>query len=109
VITPANTLVRILRGTELNEAADEVDSDTPVYEDVPASIIELARPSTSSADLMPRTVRRSVGKFDARVDIRQEDRVEDQFTGMIYTVDNVSRPHVGMFEADKRVELRNVD
>jgi hypothetical protein len=109
VITPANTLVRILRGTELNYAGDEVDSDTPVYENVPAFITEMSRPSTNAADSMPRTVRRSVGKFDARADIRAQDRVEDPSTGMIYVVENVSKARPGMYEADRRAELKNVD
>jgi hypothetical protein len=109
VITPANTYVTVFRGTELNDAGDEVDSDVAVYENVPAFITEVARPSTNAADSMPRTVRRSVGKFDARADIRAQDRVEDQSTGMIYTVDNVSRARPGMYEADQRAELKNVD
>lgn len=109
MIAPANTTVNILRGTTRNAADDEVDSDTPVYEDVPAFITEMGRPSTNSADLMVRTVRRSVGRFDSRVDIRAQDRVEDQQTGMIYTVESVSRARSGMFEADTRVELKNVD
>lgn len=109
MITPANSLVRVFRGTELNYAGDEVDSDTPVYENVPAFITELARPSTNSSDSMPRTVRRSVGKFDARVDIRAEDRLEDQSTGMIFLVENVSNARFGQFEADRRAELTNVD
>ncbi len=109
MITPANTYVTVYRGTELNYAGDEVDIDTPLTADLVGYIAEMGRSSTNYSDSMPRTVRRYVGRFDVRADIRLGDRIEDQTTGMIFTVENVSSARRGMFESDLRAELKRLN
>jgi hypothetical protein len=82
----ATTRVTILRGTATDRYGDEVDTDTVIAVDVPASILERpvtgARPASGRKDT-PRTYALRVWKA---VDVRQYDRIKDQRTGRIYAV-----------------------
>lgn len=82
----ATTTVTILRGVDIDRYGDEVDASTVVAEGVPASILDRpvtgARPSSGRKDT-PRTYAMRVWKS---VDLRQDDRVRDEKTGLIYAV-----------------------
>jgi hypothetical protein len=82
----ATTRVTILRGTATDRYGDDVDTDTVVAVDVPASILERpvtgARPAGGRTD----TQRTHALRVWKAVDVRQGDRIRDQKTGFIYAV-----------------------
>lgn len=82
----ASTLVSIMRGTTTDRYGDEADTDTVVASAVPASILERpvtgTRPASGRKDT-PRTYAMRVWRS---VDVRQDDRVRDERTGIVYVV-----------------------
>jgi hypothetical protein len=82
----ATTKITVLRGTAENRFGDEVDTDTVIATDIPASILERpargTRPASGRADT-PRTYALRVWK---PVDVQQNDRIRDQRTGHVYAV-----------------------
>lgn len=82
----ATTRVTILRGTATDRYGDEVDTDTVVEVDVPASILERpvtgGRPSSGRKD----TQRTHALRVWKSVDVQQNDRIRDQKTGRVYVV-----------------------
>lgn len=88
----ATTLVTVLRGTETDVYADEVDSDIAEYVDVPASIIEENRRTFLPAEGAFRVVRSYSAQLGREVDVRKDDRLRDQSTGRIYLVTELSDP-----------------
>jgi hypothetical protein len=109
VIAPPNALVSIYRGTATNYAGDEVDADTPVATDVPMYVMETRRSGTNPAAGMSRVVRLGTGRCDPGVDVRKDDRVEDQRSGMIFLVEAVYTPVNQQHAADKQLDLKRTN
>lgn len=82
----ATTTISVLRGTVTDRYGDEADSDAVVATRIPASILEKpasgGRPASGRKDT-PRGYFLRVWK---PVDIRQNDRVKDERTGLTYAV-----------------------
>jgi hypothetical protein len=104
----ATTTVTILRGTETDRFGDDVDTDTIVGERIPASILEQpvrgARPASGRADT-PRTYALRMWR---NFDLRQDDRVRDERTGVLYyvTTDAPATNPVGL--GSTRADLQRV-
>lgn len=82
----ANTKITILRGTEQDGYGDEVDSDAPIYTGVVASIISSTKRVYLPAEGATRVVHSYSGRCGAEVDLRKDDRVKDELTGVVYLV-----------------------
>ncbi len=86
----ATTRITVLRGVAADRYGDEVDVDSVVATEVPASILQRpvtgVRPSSGRRDT-PRTYALRVWRS---VDIRQDDRVRDERTGAVYAVTTVA-------------------
>lgn len=82
----ANTTISILRGTEQDGYGDEVDSDTPLYTGVAASILGSSRRVYLPAEGATRVIHSYSGRCGAEVDLRKDDRVRDERSGTIYLV-----------------------
>lgn len=82
----ASTTVSILRGTTTDRFGDEADTDTVIASGVPASILE--RPATGARPASGRkdTPRGYAMRVWNSVDLRQDDRVRDERTGLVYVV-----------------------
>lgn len=104
----ATTTVTILRGETTSELGDPTAADTRVADRVPFSIMEQTRKTTRRADDRPQTVIYFTGRCSARVDVRQEDRVQDESTGTIYLVTAVSRVASPITTNDTRCDLERV-
>lgn len=104
----ATTKVSILRGTVLGPYGDELDSDAVVATGVPASILERpvtgARPVGGREDT-PRTYALRVWR---NVELRKNDRIRDERTGVTYSVttDAPSTNPVGL--GSVRADLQRV-
>lgn len=104
--TRANTLVTILRGTETNAFADEIDSDVAAYTDVPAAILEAGRRVYLPAEGARRVVRGYTCRVGSGVDLRKDDRIRDQSTGQVYLVTELSDPQpIGGHRPDRVATL----
>jgi len=105
----ATTTCSILRGSTTDEYGDEVDSDNPVYMNVPISIIETASTVSTAEDPAPRVVRKLTARIGSEVDVVDGDRVKDELTGTIYMIDNVIRMGSPVYTPDTRLDLRLVN
>jgi hypothetical protein len=104
----ATTRITIKRGTATDRYGDEVDTDTTVATDVGASILEKpvtgARPSSGRKD----TPRGYFLRVWNSVDIRQDDRVVDQRTGLTYVVTTLAPSTNPVGLGSTRLDLQRV-
>lgn len=112
----ATTWVDIVRGTVLDDFADETDllpddadAERVAWEE-PASLIERSNNPYSRAGGIDRVVRyatlRVKAVLDSGLEIQKGDRVRDRNTGKIWIVDVPSDIQNPAFTADTRVDLR---
>lgn len=102
----ANTTVSILRGTTTDEYGDEEPSGTAVYEHLPASLIEQTRTVFNADNPTPRVVRIVKLRLPNGTDLRTDDQVRDERSGIIYWVDDFVTPANGVLAADLSANLR---
>ncbi len=102
----ATTRISILRGTTTDGYGDEQDTDTPVATNIPAALTEQSRRVTTRDDPTPRIVRYAIARVPARTDVTDQDRIKDERTGAIYSVDAVSSMANPTAIADLRLDLR---
>jgi hypothetical protein len=81
----------LLRGTDTDAYGDDVDTEDVVtgYAAMVGSVVEQAQRTTRRTDGSERDVRRYVGRFPAAVPALETDRVKDNLTGDIYTIENM--------------------
>lgn len=102
----ATTTVSIYRGTTEDAAGDEVDSDTPIKSNIPASLIESRPREVDSATMnTPGVLRTAVLRVNGTEDIRRGDRIKDEITGEFYRVDDPTRKGNPAMQNDLRVDL----
>lgn len=87
----ANTRVAVLRGTPIEDefGVPIDDNATPAtgYEDLPGSITERGRTVFDPTSGEPRTVRKITGRLPGDVVLEEGDRIRDNRTGTIYTIE----------------------
>lgn len=116
MIAVPNTIVSILRTPSPppeDEFGDPLDNSTPAATGRPASIIETRSVTGRQKAAVPRDERLNqvkfyVGRMDGNEDVRPGDRIKDERTGAIYTLDFVTRPDSITITQDVRLELRRV-
>lgn len=92
VALAANTYVAILRGTTESEFGDEVDTDTPYLQGIPAILVETGRKTQDPTTPTPRTIRAVDCHLPDWVDVLNTDRIRDERTRDIYIILDVTRP-----------------
>jgi hypothetical protein len=102
----ANTWISVLRGTTEDEFGDPKDSTTPVHTRIPASLIEMSRQAFTPDSSTPRVVRNSVCRVGPDKDVREDDRVKDEKSGLTYIVLSVSQPGGHGMKNDLRIDLK---
>lgn len=104
----ATTTVTVLRGTTTNRYGDEQDTDTPVATGVRASILEKpvtgGRPASGRKD----TQRGYTLRVWRSVDVRQDDRIQDEATGLIYVVTTLAPSTNAVGLGSTRADLQRV-
>jgi len=108
MLATPTTLVSILRGTTTDTYGDEVDTDTLVYADLPASIMETMRTVFSQDAATPMIVRVVTGRVGGGTDIRVGDRLLDQATSQRYMADSFTRSSSPIHTPDVVLDLRYV-
>ena len=104
--TVANTYISIYRGFTVDAEGDEVDSDVAIATEIPASIIEgRPRQVESGTSGTPRVIRQATMRVIRTTDIKRDDRVKDENTGMFWRIDAVGAIGNPAFTPDLRVDL----
>ena len=102
----ATCTVSVLRGTTTDVYGDVVDSDTPVITGLPASIIERRRVAFTADTPEPRTVRYITGRVGHGTDVRVNDRLKNEQTGIVYAIDSMSDASNPVIATDIEMELK---
>lgn len=92
VAETANTSCTIYRGTTSNQFGDQVDSNTPFMEHLPATLVETGRRTQDPSTPTPRTVREVLLHLPFWTGANEGDRILDERTGDVYMVITVTRP-----------------
>jgi len=103
------TTVSILRGTDTTPAGDIVDSLTPVYTGIPASVMERTRNGIDSQTQDPRVFRYTVCRLPAGTDVKDDDLILDELSGKRYAISSVSVLNSPVHTPDLRLDLRYVN
>lgn len=99
----------IFRGTYTDEYGDTVPNNAAaLHTDVLASIIEKNSRVWDPATQTPRVVRVVSGTVPSTTDILTGDRIRDDRNGVLYVVQNVTRPRTPGRTPDVALELKRV-
>lgn len=104
----ATTLVTVLRGEGADDFGDPVDTDAVAYRDVPASILETVTRQSRPVDGRTDAVRSYACRVHHNVTLYRDDRIRDQRTGDVYTVDEIITPTNPVGHTFRRLTLRRV-
>ncbi len=104
--TVPTTTISILRGTSTDVYGDLTDTATVAASGIPASIIEQRKTVFTPADNRVQQVGFFTGRVSQLVDVRIGDRIQDERTGTIYVLDNISTVSSPALGNDSRLDLR---
>ncbi|MEV8610107.1 head-tail adaptor protein [Amycolatopsis sp. NPDC051373] len=99
----------IFRGTVPDEYGDPVPNNTtPAASGVPLAVDERNSRVFDQATQTPRVVRVVTGTVPSTTDVLTGDRIRDDWNGVLYTVQNVTRPRTAGRAPDTVLELKRV-
>jgi hypothetical protein len=93
MLARATGLFSIYRGTTTNSSGDPVDDNvTTTATDVPMALHNNTVIEGDPDTATPRVITAIRGRATRGTDLRAQDRIKDQATGLFYVVDTVSAP-----------------
>ncbi len=104
----ATTTVTITRGETTDAFGDPVEGSTAVASGVPASILEVQSRAQRPVEGRTDNVRAYAMRVRTHVTVFRDDRIHDERTGAIYTIDEVVTPVNPVGHAVRRIVLRRV-
>ena len=107
IATPTTT-VTVLGGTETGPYDDPAESNTEVATGIPASIIEGRQIVATEADQQARVIRYYTGRLPHGTTVDDSQRIRDERTGDVYSIDNVTAPVNPIIPQDVRLDLRRI-
>ncbi|MFC5947073.1 hypothetical protein ACFQH9_02120 [Pseudonocardia lutea] len=87
----ANTTVSVLRGSTVDEFGDETDNETVAASGIIANIRETSSTFSDPGSTTPRVVRNVTCKLPSTTDVTETDRIKDETSGVIYTINTVTQ------------------
>jgi hypothetical protein len=108
VIATPNTTVSILGGSSESDYGDVLDDDTPAGSGIPAMIIEGRQVVATESDAQARVIRYYTGRLPNGTVIDDTNRLRDEQTNEVYSIDNVTDPKNAVIPMDVRLDLRRV-
>ena len=108
MIAVPTTTVTILGGQTESDYGDPMDSDTVIATDIPAAIVEGRQIIATESDLQARVVRYYTGRVPNGTAIDDSQKIRDERTGEVYSIDNVTAPRNAIIPQDVRLDLRRV-
>lgn len=111
MLSRATGLFSVYRGTTTNDSGDTVDDNTdPLYVDIPLGLRNSASPLSESPNTnSPRTISPLVGRASSDQDLLANDRLQDQYTGLLYVIDWVRAPYSSTRNSDLEFGLHRVN
>lgn len=103
------TTVSILRGTTTTPAGDVVDSLTPIYTGIPASVMEQNRRGIDTQTQDPRVYRYTTCRLPSGTDVVDTDILLDEVSGKRYAISAVSVLNSPVHTPDLRLDLKYVN
>lgn len=104
----ATTTITVFRGEGVDAYGDEIDLDVSVYTEIPASILEQRTRPSRPVEGRTDNVRGYTCRVRPPVVLRKDDRIKDERTLSIYTVDEIVTPVNPAGHAATRAVLRRV-
>jgi len=105
VYAVANTTVSVLRGSEEDRYGDEVDAATAIATGILASMSETAQSVFDPSTGTRRVVRAYRARVPRNTDVVPSDRIKDETTNDIYTINDIIKQTQPGFSGDLRLEL----
>lgn len=107
--TPTTTC-SILRtdGAPEDEFGDPVDNETVSSSGVYISIIETTTRQYLPAEKRLTVIRSNTARLRADVDVKETDRIKDELSGEIYTIENLVKPSDPNGSVATRLELKRI-
>jgi hypothetical protein len=103
----SNTYLTVMRGTELNKFGDETDVGVPLYQHIPAAIVETSFQTFDRAEGTQRTIRTIKCAVPSWADIDTDDTIQDELTGQFFMIEDIQRqPSLGL-PADTLLTLQS--
>jgi len=108
VLAVPTTTITILGGATSSDYGDVLDSDTPAGAGIPASIMEGRQVVATESDQQARIIRYYTGRLPHGTVITDAQRIRDERTNEVYSIDNVTTPQNPVIPQDVRLDLRRV-
>lgn len=109
MIAIPTTTVSILGGSASSDFGDPIEGTTVAASGIPASIVEGRQTVATESDPQARVVRYYTGRLPNGTEVNDSQRIRDDVTGDIYSIDNVTRPRNPVIPQDVRLDLRRVE
>jgi hypothetical protein len=107
VMELATTTLTVMRGTNVNEWGDRTNVGIPLYEGIPAGLVESAKQVFDRASQRHQVVRTTTCVVPDWADILSTDTLMDETTGNYYMIESVTmQPSLGL-PPDKLLTLRS--
>lgn len=103
------TTVSILGGETEDAFGDPADNSTVSASGIPASILEQSRQGTDRATGAARVIRYITGRLPANTTVSEDNRIRDERTGFVYTIDSVSRQASFVGTPDLKLDLHRTN
>ena len=106
----ATGLFSIYRGTTTDSSGDDVDDNTTATAiDVPLALHNLSVLEDNPDTALARTITAIRGRATRGTDLRVQDRIKDQATGVFYVVDTVAAPLSSTRNSDLSFSVHRVN
>jgi hypothetical protein len=104
----ATTTVTVTRGETTDDFGDPIEAATVVASGIPASILEVQSRAQRPVEGRTDNVRAYTMRVRTNVTVQRDDRIHDERTGTMYTIDEVVTPVNPAGHAVRRIVLRRV-
>ncbi len=109
MIAIPNTTIAILGGSSSSDFEDPVEGTTVVASGLPAFIMENRQIVATESDPQARAIRYYTGRLPFGTEVSDSQRIRDELTGELFSIDHVSKPRNGIVPQDVRLDLRRVE
>jgi hypothetical protein len=109
VIAVPNTTITILGGNTNSDFEDVLDSEIPAGSGIPCCIVEGRQIVSTESDPQARAIRYYTGRLPHGTEINDSQRIKDEKSGEIFSIDHVSTPRNSIIPQDVRLDLRRVE
>lgn len=104
----ANALISVLRGTTTDGYGDTLDDMQPLYQSIPATLVETTQVVQDPDTQTPRVIRAITGLVPLWLGVQTTDQVQDQAGNLYIVVDVITQPNITGAPPESKLILRRV-